>query len=52
MIELKTAVLLAASAKLGAIIGGCDDREADLLYELEENLGLAFQFRMTFLTFM
>ena len=43
MIELKTAVLLAASAKIGAIIGGCDDREADLLYEFGRNLGLAFQ---------
>jgi geranylgeranyl diphosphate synthase type II len=43
MIELKTAVLLAASAKIGAIIGGSDDREADLLYEFGRNLGLAFQ---------
>ena len=36
-------MLLAASAKIGAIIGGCDDREADLLYEFGRNLGLAFQ---------
>jgi geranylgeranyl diphosphate synthase type II len=43
MIELKTAVLLAASAKIGAIIGGSDDREANLLYEFGRNLGLAFQ---------
>jgi geranylgeranyl diphosphate synthase, type II len=43
MIELKTAVLLAASAKIGAIIGGADDRECDLHYEFGKNLGLAFQ---------
>jgi len=43
MIELKTAVLLAASAKIGAIIGGTDDKESDLLYEFGKNLGLAFQ---------
>jgi geranylgeranyl diphosphate synthase type II len=43
MIELKTAVLLAASAKIGAIIGGADDKESDLLYEFGKNLGLAFQ---------
>lgn len=43
MIELKTAVLLAASAKIGAIIGGADDRESDHLYEFGRNIGLAFQ---------
>jgi geranylgeranyl diphosphate synthase, type II len=43
MIELKTAVLLAASVKIGALIGGCEDKEADLLYEFGRNLGLAFQ---------
>jgi geranylgeranyl diphosphate synthase type II len=43
MIELKTAVLLAASAKIGAIIGGADDKDSDLLYEFGRYLGLAFQ---------
>ena len=43
MIELKTSVLLAASAKIGAIIGGADERDSDLLYEFGRNLGLAFQ---------
>ena len=43
MIELKTAVLLAASAKIGAIIGGADDKDSDILYEFGKNLGLAFQ---------
>jgi geranylgeranyl diphosphate synthase type II len=43
MIELKTAALLAASAKIGSIIGGADDKDSDLLYEFGKNLGLAFQ---------
>ncbi|OFY67906.1 MAG: hypothetical protein A2V64_10805 [Bacteroidetes bacterium RBG_13_43_22] len=43
MIELKTAVLIAASLKTGTLIGGGDDRNADLLYEFGRNLGLAFQ---------
>lgn len=43
MIELKTAVLIAASAKIGALIGHADDRDAELLYETGRNLGLAFQ---------
>ena len=43
MIELKTAALLAASAKIGSIIGGADDKDYDLLYEFGRNLGLAFQ---------
>jgi geranylgeranyl diphosphate synthase type II len=43
MIELKTAVLMAASAKIGAIIGGADEKDADLLYEFGRYLGLAFQ---------
>jgi geranylgeranyl diphosphate synthase, type II len=43
MIELKTAVLLAASSKIGAIIGNAGDKDSDLLYEFGKNLGLAFQ---------
>jgi geranylgeranyl diphosphate synthase type II len=43
MIELKTAVLIAASAKIGAIFGGADDKNAEILYEYGRNLGLAFQ---------
>jgi len=43
MIELKTAVLLAASAMIGAIIGEADDKDSALLYEFGNNLGLAFQ---------
>jgi geranylgeranyl diphosphate synthase, type II len=43
MIELKTAVLLAASSRIGAIIGKAADRDSDLLYEFGKYLGLAFQ---------
>lgn len=43
MIELKTAVLLGASLKIGAIIGGADAQQADLLYDFGKNLGISFQ---------
>ena len=43
MIELKTAVLIAASAKIGALLGNAVEKEADLLYEFGRSLGLAFQ---------
>jgi geranylgeranyl diphosphate synthase type II len=43
MIELKTAVLLAASLKIGALIAGSPGVDADHLYEFGKNLGIAFQ---------
>ncbi|MCF8223677.1 MAG: polyprenyl synthetase family protein [Bacteroidales bacterium] len=43
MIELKTAVLLAASLKIGAIIGGAEPEEAQKIYDFGRNMGLAFQ---------
>ncbi len=43
MIGLKTAVLIACSAKLGAIIAGASDAECELLYKYGYDLGLAFQ---------
>ncbi len=43
MIGLKTAVLIACSAKIGAIIAGEDERKADSLYQYGYQLGLAFQ---------
>lgn len=43
MITLKTSVLLAASLKLGAILGGAGEGSQDHLYEFGKNLGLAFQ---------
>ncbi len=43
MIELKTAVLLAASLKIGAIIGNAPGEEPAKMYNFGKNLGLAFQ---------
>ena len=43
MIELKTAVLLGASSRIGAIFADADDKDSDLLYEFGRNLGFAFQ---------
>jgi geranylgeranyl diphosphate synthase, type II len=43
MIELKTSVLLAASLKMGAILGGAGERNQNLIYEFGKKLGLAFQ---------
>ena len=43
MIRLKTSVLLAASMKIGAILGNANNEDADLLYSYAENLGIAFQ---------
>ena len=49
MIRLKTAVLLAASLKMGALIGGASQKDADALYQYGINLGLAFQLRDDYL---
>lgn len=43
MIGLKTAVLLACSAAMGAIIGGASEQESDALYNYGYELGMAFQ---------
>lgn len=43
MIELKTAVLLGGSLKMGALIGGSDEKDAQCLYDFGKHLGLAFQ---------
>jgi geranylgeranyl diphosphate synthase type II len=43
MIELKTAVLFAAAAKIGALAGGADHYESDRLYTFGHRLGMAFQ---------
>ena len=49
MIEYKTAILLAAALKMGAIVAGAPSREQDLLYDFGRNLGLAFQLQDDFL---
>lgn len=43
MIELKTAVLIAAALKTGAIIGEASENDQNLLYEFGRCLGIAFQ---------
>jgi len=43
MIGLKTAILLATSLKMGSIIADAHVEDAQLLYEMGYNLGLAFQ---------
>lgn len=43
MIGLKTAVLIACSAKMGAIIAGASSEDCERLYKYGYDLGLAFQ---------
>ncbi|MDP3453108.1 MAG: polyprenyl synthetase family protein [Bacteroidales bacterium] len=45
MIGLKTAVLIAASAKIGSIIGGAPSATSDAIYNYGYQLGLAFQIK-------
>jgi len=45
MIRLKTAVLLGASLKTGAIIGDAPSADAEKLYDFGMNIGLAFQIK-------
>ncbi len=43
MIELKTSVALAASLKIGGLLGGGGERNQNLLYDFGRKLGMAFQ---------
>ena len=43
MISLKTAVLIACSAKMGALIAGAEEKTAQALYDFAFSLGIAFQ---------
>jgi len=43
MIGLKTAILLASSLKLGALVANAPSSDSNCLYEFGYNLGLAFQ---------
>lgn len=43
MIQLKTAVLMGASLKIGAIMGGASDEQANLIFEFGEEVGMVFQ---------
>lgn len=43
MIRLKTSVLVACAAKMGAMLSGANNDEAQSLYRFGEEIGLAFQ---------
>jgi geranylgeranyl diphosphate synthase type II len=45
MIRLKTAVLLASSLKIGAVLADAPAADAELLYNYGVNIGLAFQLK-------
>lgn len=49
MIRLKTSVLLACAAKIGAILAGASNEEQNHAYRFGEQLGLAFQLQDDFL---
>ncbi len=49
MIELKTAVLLACSLEMGALIAGAPKVEAESLYEFGRLMGIAFQLQDDYL---
>ncbi len=45
MIEFETAVLLAASLKIGAVLADANDKDQNHLYEFGLNMGIAFQLK-------
>ena len=49
MIRLKTSVLLACSARIGAMLAGASEHDAQQLYRFAEQLGLAFQLQDDYL---
>lgn len=49
MIEYKTAVLIAAAMKMGAIVAGASKLDQDRIYEFGKNLGIAFQLQDDYL---
>lgn len=49
MIEYKTAVLVAAAMKMGAIVAGTSEENCKAIYEFGLNLGIAFQLQDDYL---
>ena len=49
MIEYKTAVLIGAAMKMGAIVANANKEDQDLIYEFGKNLGIAFQLQDDYL---
>lgn len=49
MIRLKTSVLLACATKMGALLAGAPEADAEVLYHFAERVGLAFQLQDDYL---
>lgn len=49
MIRLKTSVLLACALKIGAVLAGASEEDAENLYKFGERIGLAFQLQDDYL---
>ncbi len=49
MIRLKTAVLLGASLKIGALCANADSQQAESMYDFGVNVGIAFQLKDDYL---
>ena len=49
MIEYKTAVLVGAAMKMGAIVANASESCQDSIYEFGKNLGIAFQLQDDYL---
>ena len=49
MIEYKTAVLVGAAMKMGAIVAETSEENANLIYNFGLNLGIAFQLQDDYL---
>ena len=49
MISLKTAILLANSLKIGAVIGGASKEDTESLFQFGLNIGIAFQLQDDYL---
>lgn len=49
MIRLKTSVLLACATKMGALLAGAPETDAEVLYRFAERVGLAFQLQDDYL---
>ncbi|MEO8932925.1 MAG: polyprenyl synthetase family protein [Xanthomarina sp.] len=49
MIEYKTAVLVGAAMKMGAIVANASEEDQNIIYEFGRNLGIAFQLQDDYL---
>ncbi len=49
MIEQKTAVLLGAAMKMGAVVAGASEADKEIMYQFGKNIGIAFQLQDDYL---